>query len=255
MKLGGHAIDDVGPGSPVLSDLASDLGDLDGPVAVVHGGGPQIAGLLHRLGLESRFVEGLRVTDPPTMDVVAMALGWVNVGIVAALQHRGLDAVGVTGPDGGIVRGVVAGGELGRVALVPQIDAGLIRDLWAADRVPVVSSIGLAPDGGLVNCNADSVAGALAAALGADQLILLSDVDQIRQDPDDPSTAIERVSAAELEAMLESGAVRDGMRPKARAALDALAGGARRVIVASGTRRYALSGVVARTVPVTEVVA
>ena len=255
VKLGGHAIDEVGPESPVLVDLARDLAALEGPVVLVHGGGPQIAALLRRLALESHFVDGLRATDAATMEVVAMALGLVNAGIVVALQHHGVDAVGLCGPDGRTVVGEVAGGNLGRVATHVRVRPELVRELWEARRIPVVSSVGLAPDGGLVNCNADTVAGALAGAIGVDELILLSDVDQVRSDPDDPATALERIDGNALTALLASGALRDGMRPKARAALDALAGGARRIVLANGLRPHALRDAVSRSIPVTEVTA
>ncbi len=254
-KLGGHALDDLAPDGATLAGLAEDLAALGGErVVLVHGGGPQIAALLAAVGSESVFVDGLRVTDEATMGYVAMALASVNAALVAGLVAHGIGAVGLCGVDAGLLRARALGGAWGRAGDTPVVDTGVLEAQWAAGLVPVVSPVAVDEGGRLLNCNADTAAGALAGALGA-ELVLLSDVDQLRTDPEDAATALERVSAAEVAALLSSGAAREGMRPKVRAALDALAGGAGRVVLANGRRPHALAAALKREGHHTEVVA
>ncbi|MGB8179081.1 MAG: acetylglutamate kinase [Acidimicrobiales bacterium] len=255
VKLGGHALDSLAPTSPVLVALASDVAQLRSDAVLVHGGGPQIAALLESVGRSSRFLEGLRVTDEATMDYVAMALAQVNTHLVAALGQSGLRCVGLSGVDGATLRAQAVGAPWGRIAATPKVDPDVVVTLWARDFTPVVSPIAMDDDGGLLNCNADAAAGALAGALDAEVLVLLSDVDQLRRDPDDASSALARVGADDVREMLESGAAREGMKPKMTAALDALDAGARRVVLANGTRPHALRDALAGTIPSTEVLA
>ena len=255
VKLGGHALDSLAPTSPVLVALASDVAQLRSDAVLVHGGGPQIAALLESVGRSSRFLEGLRVTDEATMDYVAMALAQVNTHLVAALGQSGLRCVGLSGVDGATLRAQAVGAPWGRIAATPKVDPDVVVTLWARDFTPVVSPIAVDDDGGLLNCNADAAAGALAGALDAEVLVLLSDVDQLRRDPDDASSALARVGADDVREMLESGAAREGMKPKMTAALDALDAGARRVVLANGTRPHALRDALAGTIPSTEVLA
>lgn len=256
VKVGGHALDSLAPDGPVLVDLAHDVMALRGTgvdVVLVHGGGPQIADLLGRLGLASTFHEGLRVTDAETMEVVAMALSLVNLQIVAALGHAGLDAVGLSGADGGLLTSVGVGEPWIRVGASPTVRPDVIESLWSRGETPVVCPIALDASGQMLNVNADVAAGALAAALGADALILLSDVDQVRLDPDDPATAVARLARDAARELVDSGGARDGMRPKLVAALDALEGGASAVTLANGTRPHALASAVDGSAAVTEV--
>jgi acetylglutamate kinase len=255
VKLGGHSLDSLSQTSPVLVALASDVAHLDSDAVVVHGGGPQIASLLESVGQASQFYEGLRVTDEATMDYVAMALGLVNTHLVAALGQSGLRCVGMSGVDGATLRAHAVGEPWGRIAVSPKVDPDIVLALWARNLTPVLSPVAVDDDGGLLNCNADAAAGALAGALDADVLVLLSDIDQLRRDPDDASSALARVDADEVREMLESGAAREGMRPKMTAALDALDAGARRVLLANGTRPHALRDALAGAIPTTEVVA
>ncbi|MGH3733208.1 MAG: acetylglutamate kinase [Acidimicrobiales bacterium] len=255
VKLGGHSLDSLSPTSPILTSLASDLAELSPQVVLVHGGGPQIAALLDAVGHDSRFHEGLRITDEITMEYVAMALSHVNVHLVAALGRSGLRCLGLSGVDGATLRSQAVGAPWGRIGASPKVDPDIVLDLWSRHVIPVLSPIALDDNGDLLNCNADVAAGALAGALGAEALVLLSDVDQLRGDPDDPSTSLGSVSAETVRAMLASGAVRDGMRPKMSAALDALDAGARRVVLANGTRHHALRDTLAGTIATTEVLA
>lgn len=257
VKIGGHALDSLKPDARVLRDLAADISYLtqEGTdVALVHGGGPQIASLLSNVGLESRFHEGLRITDEPTMDYVAMALAHVNLLITAALNLCGLSCVGLSGADGSLFRSCSLGEPWLRAGATPHVRSDVVTSLWAGGFSPVISSIAVDSSGELLNCNADTAAGALAAALGADALVLLSDIDQLRTDADDPTTALERVSADEVRGLIDSGAARDGMRPKMSAALDALNAGAARIIMANGTRPHALRNALSSSVATTEVV-
>jgi len=256
VKLGGHALDELDASSQILRDLAHDVVHLKSQgvnVAVVHGGGPQISQLLDRVKVEGRFHEGLRITDPETMELVAMALLLVNLRITAALNQSGLFAVGLSGADGSLFRSTPLGSVWGRAGAPPLVRSAVIETLWSSQCTPVVSSLALDDHGELLNCNADTAAGALAGSLGASELVLLSDIDQLRADPDDPSTQLAHVTGAQVEALLDAGVARDGMRPKVRAALDALHGGARKVLLANGTRPHALAGALGGAIPTTEV--
>lgn len=256
IKLGGHALDSLEPDAPVLVALAEDLAALarEGHrVVVVHGGGPQIQALLDAVGLESRFLDGLRVTDVATMEFVAMGLSQVNTHLVAALNQSGLASVGLSGADAATLHSSMLEESLGRVGATPKVDPDLIMTLWRAGLTPVLSPLALDASGRLLNCNADTVAGCVAGAFGAVALLLLSDVDQLRADPLDAASALRSVDGARVRQLLENGAAREGMRPKMIAALDALDGGAARVVVANGTRPHAVRDALAGTVPSTEV--
>ena len=222
-------------------------------VVIVHGGGPQIAELLNATGLVSEFHDGLRVTDEVTMEYVAMALARVNLHLVAALVHAGLTCVGLSGVDNGLLRAEAVGEPWGRIGAAPKVDGELIANVWRNGLTPVVSPVALDHHGELVNCNADVAAGALAGALDAELLVLLSDIDQLRSDPVDPASALVAVSGEDVRRLVDTGAAREGMRPKMLAALDALEGGARRVLLANGTREHALRDALKRTIPTTEV--
>ncbi|MDE3222286.1 MAG: acetylglutamate kinase [Acidobacteriota bacterium] len=257
VKLGGHALDRLDVDAPVLVDFANDVGHLrdeGAHVVVVHGGGPQIAALLERLALPSTFIDGLRVTDDATMEAVAMALSMVNLQIVATLNARGVAAVGLSGADAGLLRATPLGESWGRAAGDPRIETAVVTSLLREGFTPVVSSVGVDGAGKLVNCNADTMAGALAGALGT-ELILLSDVDQVRADPDAADSALTSITRDQVIELLASGSARDGMRPKLTAALDALDGGAPRVRLANGRRSHALSQLLTGALASTEVTA
>ena len=203
---------------------------------VVHGGGPDISKYSERLGLDVNFVDGLRVTDEPTMELVKMVLiGKINKEIVAQLHVAGIEAVGLSGDDGRLIEAKKAtsdSGDLGFVGEVARINPDILRDL---DRfVPVVASVGVDDDGQSYNINADTVAGALGRALGARRVIFLTDVEGVYEDFDDKSTLIGRCSLLDVEAMLESGDVDKGMIPKLSAVRDALKGGVEAAQIVDG---------------------
>jgi len=258
VKMGGHALDRLDADAPVLADLARDVSLLRSEgteCVIVHGGGPQIADLLGRLGRAPAFREGLRVTDDDTMAAVAMALSLVNVQIVAAFTRAGVRAVGLSGSDDGLLTSAALGSAWGRVGGAPIVRTALLTSLWSLGVTPIVSPIANDDTGSLLNVNADTAAGALAAALDADALVLLSDVDQVRANPDDPTSGVTRLTREEAASMLESDRAREGMRPKLRAALDALSGGAGAVTMSNGARSHALRDTLAGVAVVTEVVA
>jgi acetylglutamate kinase len=256
VKVGGHALDSLEPGADVLVALAEDVASLNAEgtdVAIVHGGGPQIQALLDAVGRRSVFHDGLRVTDEITMEYVAMGLSRVNLHLVAALNTAGLASVGLSGVDHSTLRASALGGPWGRAGTLPNVDGELVRALWRSSLTPVLSPLAVDEAGELVNCNADTVAGALAGALDASALVLLSDVDQLRSNPHDESSALSLVKGNEVRRLIEEGAAKDGMRPKMMAALDALDAGASRVVMANGTRAHALRDALAGQVKTTEV--
>lgn len=203
---------------------------------VVHGGGPDISRYSDRLGLEVRFVQGLRVTDAPTMELVKMVLvGKINKEIVAQLHVAGVSAVGLAGDDGGLITAEKAhapDADLGFVGRVAKIDARVLERL--SDFVPVVASVGVDADGTSYNINADTVAGRLAGALGARKAIFLTDVEGILADVNDRSSLISECTLAEIRSMIDSGAVGSGMIPKLGAVADALSSGVEAAHIVDG---------------------
>lgn len=204
---------------------------------VVHGGGPQIAEMLNRIGKESAFKDGLRITDAETLDVVRMVLGGkVSRDIVAAINVHGALAVGVSGEDAGLIRAEQhADTELGFVGNVVDVNPTIIKRLLAEGLIPVVSSVGSDTDGQAFNINADTVAGKVAAALGARKLIMLTNVEGLRKDPKDRASLITKIEADELAALIGTETVAGGMTPKVEACLDAVKAGVQHAHMLDGT--------------------
>jgi len=225
VKYGGNAMVD-----PDLADrFAEDVVLLQAvgirPV-VVHGGGPQIGELMARLGKESEFRDGLRVTDAETLDIARMVLvGKVNRDIVSSINVHAPIAVGLSGEDAGLITATIRDGDLGFVGDVASVNPAIVERLLAENLIPVVSTIGADLAGQSYNINADTVAGALAAALGAEKIIYLTDVAGLLGDVDDPDSLITRTSAPELRSKIAGGELTGGMIPKIEACLAALDGG------------------------------
>ncbi len=214
-------------------------------IVVVHGGGPEISQLMERLGKEPVFVDGLRVTDADTMDLVRMVLvGRVNKALVGRLNTHGRLAVGLSGEDGLLVtarpRPGPRGRDLGFVGDVEAVDPTALRALTAVGLIPVVATVAAGPMGQPYNVNADAVAGALAAALAAEKLVYLTDVEGLYADLGDPGSLIERTTLAELEAQLAAGRFRAGMIPKLEGVVAALRAGVGSAHILDGRRRHAL---------------
>jgi acetylglutamate kinase len=240
VKFGGSVLDEAG-----RSTIAEDLVLLKGSgidAVLVHGGGPEITRMLERLGKPSKFVQGLRVTDDETMDVVEMVLaGRANKSLVSAITQAGGRAVGLSGKDGRMLlaRKYQADVDLGHVGEVQAVDPELVRSLSEDGYIPVIASIGIGPDGTSYNLNADTAAGALAVAVGASKFILLTDVDGVYSDHE-ARALVSELRAANAEAMMRDGTISRGMIPKVSACLDAIRGGVPSAHIINGTVPHAL---------------
>ena len=226
VKFGGNAMVDPELSASFAQDVVL-LRSVGLRPVVVHGGAPQIGALLKRLGKSSEFVDGLRVTDAETLDVVRMVLvGKVGRDIVGAINVHGAFAVGVSGEDGGLITAEPTDEALGFVGSVASVQPGILERLLAERMIPVVSTIGADGAGQAYNINADTVAGALAGALGAEKAIYLTDVAGLLTDSDDPSSIVPHATVKDLEAMVTNGTISGGMIPKVRACIDAVNSGA-----------------------------
>jgi acetylglutamate kinase len=240
VKYGGNALG----GGSTLAGFATDIVLMRSvgmrPV-VVHGGGPQIGELMERLGKKPEFRDGLRVTDAETLDIARMVLvGKVNRDIVSAINVHGPLAVGVSGEDAGLIQAAQRDPELGFVGDISEVKPELLVRLLAQDLVPVVATIGSDETGQAYNINADTAAAAIAIALEAQKLVFLTDVEGIRADSADPASLLSRLSAQQLRALIEKGAVGAGMIPKAEAALDAVGGGVAQAHILDGRAPHAV---------------
>ena len=202
---------------------------------VVHGGGPQINELMRRLGKQAEFRNGLRVTDADTVDIVRMVLiGQVNPQLVAAINVHGPLAVGVSGEDAGLIRAVCRDPDLGFVGDVESINPTILRGLLDEEFIPVVATIGTDAHGQAFNINADTVAGAIAEALGAEKLVYLTDIEGLRRVVDDPATLIRQTTPGELDALMIDGPIAGGMIPKVESCVQAVRNGVRRSHILDG---------------------
>jgi len=239
IKYGGSAMHD----SDLRASFAVDVVLLEAiglrPV-IVHGGGPQIGDTLRRLGKQPRFVNGLRVTDDETMQVVEMVLGGtLNREIVSLVQRGGGRAIGLKGSDGDMLRVErrTDAGDLGRVGRVREVDPAPIAAVCDADFVPVIAPIGVDAQGLTHNVNADEAAGAIAEALGAEKLILLTDVEGVM---DAEGRLLSQLSSAEARKLIQEGTIREGMIPKVECCVAAVEAGVSRSHVVDGRVRHAV---------------
>jgi acetylglutamate kinase len=208
---------------------------------VVHGGGPQISDLMTRLGKQSEFRQGLRVTDGETIDIVRMVLiGQVNPQLVAAINVHGPLAVGVSGEDAGLIRAVARNAELGFVGDVESINPTILNALLDDGFIPVVATIGTNDAGQAYNINADTVAGAIAEALGAEKLVYLTDIEGLRRVVDDPTSLIRQTTPDELDALTADGTIAGGMIPKVESCTRAVRNGVRRAHILDGRIAHVL---------------
>ena len=226
VKFGGNAMVDPELSRTFAEDIVL-LHSVGIKVVVVHGGGPQIGQLLTKLGKNTEFKDGLRVTDAETLDAARMVLvGKVGRDIVGSLNLQGASAVGISGEDGGLILATARDPELGFVGDVAEVRPDILHGLLAEGLIPVVSTIGAGVDGQAYNINADTVAGALAGALEAEKVIYLTDVAGLLLDVADPHSIVARATVAELEALIAEGTVSGGMIPKVEACLEAVRAGA-----------------------------
>ena len=238
VKYGGSAMVDEKLKKSVIKDIAL-LKYIGLKPVVVHGGGKEITALLDRLGKETQFVDGLRVTDAETAGVAEMVLsGSIGKSLVENLESVGVEACGINGKDGHTLQAKKKldekGRDLGFVGEIEKVDIHLIETLLEAGYVPVISPVGVDSYSQTYNINADYAASAIAGALNAQKLVFLTDVEGILRDKDDPSTIIRRMSAQEAIDMIADGTINGGMIPKVECCLDALRKGVRTVHVLDG---------------------
>ena len=208
---------------------------------VVHGGGPQIGELMHRLGKKPEFLDGLRVTDAETLDIARMVLvGKVNRDIVSAINVHAPLAVGLSGEDAGLITATARSPELGFVGDVGGVNTTIVDRLLTHELIPVVATIGSDDKGQAYNINADTAAGALAEALRAEKLVYLTNIEGLRRDVDDPSSLIHTVSVDELDKLMADGALEGGMLPKVGSCVRAVRSGVRQAHILDGRLPHAL---------------
>ncbi len=231
VKFGGNAMGDDAAIASFARDIV--LMRLVGvnPV-VVHGGGPMINEMLSKLGIKSEFVAGKRVTDKPTVEVVEAVLsGLVNKRIVQAINDQGGKAVGISGKDAKLISCKQTDPDLGLVGTPDAISTDVLTTLFEAEMIPVIAPLGSGPNGETMNINGDTAAGAIAAALGADRLLLLTDVDGVK---DANGEVIANLTTSEVQKLISDGVIAGGMIPKTETATTALDGGVRAVVIVDG---------------------
>ena len=240
VKYGGNAMINEVLKHDVMRDMV--LMSLIGvKVVLVHGGGPEISGMLKRVGKESQFVDGLRVTDEETSEIVQMVLaGKINKSLVAKLEMLGGRAMGISGMDGNLLKAKIIDERLGYVGEIEKVDATPILDLLDRGYIPVVSTIGCDKTGHVCNINADTAAAAIAGALKAEALISMTDTVGLLMDPKDPSTLIRRIDLQGCDELKEMGVISGGMIPKVTCCTDAIRDGVRKVFIIDGRVPHAL---------------
>ena len=234
IKYGGNAMINEQLKQQVMEDIAL-LWLIGVKVVLVHGGGPEISEMMTKLGKEAVFVNGLRVTDKETVDIVQMVLaGKVNKSLVNLIQTKGGHAVGLSGIDGGIIEAKIKNEALGYVGEITKIRTQPITDLLEKNYIPVISTVASDRNGNVYNINGDTAAAYIAGALGATRLIMMTDISGILQDKDDPATLLPQVSISEAKALYESGVISGGMIPKVDCCIEALERGVSNVVIMDG---------------------
>jgi len=234
VKYGGNAMINDELKDAVMGDIVL-LSLIGIKVVLVHGGGPEITQMLKAVGKESQFVNGLRVTDKETIDIVQMVLaGKVNKNLVNLLHHKGGKAIGLCGIDGHMIEAEVLNPELGFVGEITNVNVEPITDVLEKGYIPVISTVGCDKEGNVYNINADTAASKIAGILGAESLISMTDIEGILRDKDDPSTLISKIDVEEAPALVEEGVISGGMIPKVECCIDAINSGVRKVFIIDG---------------------
>ncbi len=242
VKYGGSAMVDPELKKNVIQDVV--LLKLTGfkPI-IVHGGGKEISRWVSKVGMEPKFVNGLRVTDEPTMEIAEMVLNKVNKELVTLVQSLGVRAIGVSGKDGGLlaVKKKLSGGEdIGFVGEITKVNGQILLDLLANDFLPIVCPIGLDEDFNTYNINADDAACAVAEALHAEKLTFLTDIEGVLKDKDDPASLISQLTVSQAHDLISDGFVGGGMIPKLKNCIDAVENGVNRVHILDGRIPHSL---------------
>ncbi len=234
VKYGGNAMVNEQLKEQVMEDIAL-LWLIGVKVVLVHGGGPEISETMQKLGKESVFVNGLRVTDKETVDIVQMVLaGKVNKSLVNLMQMKGGHAVGLSGIDGGIIEATTKNPELGYVGKITKIRTRPITDLLEKNYIPVISTVASDRQGNVYNINGDTAAAYIAGALGAERLIMMTDIAGILRDKDDPSTLIPHITIKEATQLFTDGVISGGMIPKVDCCIEAIHHGVKTVTIMDG---------------------
>ena len=234
IKYGGNAMVNEQLKQQVMEDIAL-LWLIGVKVVLVHGGGPEISQTMKKMGKESVFVDGLRVTDGETVDIVQMVLaGKVNKDLVNLIQMKGGHAVGLSGIDGGTIEAVMKDEKLGYVGKITKIRTQPILDLLEKNYIPVVSTIASDRQGNTYNINGDTAAAHIAGALEAERLIMMTDIAGVLEDKDDPTTLIPHVTLEQAKTLYESGVISGGMIPKVDCCIEAINHGVKNVVIMDG---------------------
>ena len=234
VKYGGNAMINEQLKHQVMEDIAL-LWLIGVKVVLVHGGGPEISQTMKQLGKEAQFVDGLRVTDRETVDIVQMVLaGKINKTLVNLLEMKGGRAMGISGMDGRLIEARVKDERLGYVGEITKVNIKPVTDLLEKGYIPVISTLGCDREGNTYNINGDTAAACVAGALGAERLIMLSDIPGLLRDKDDPTTLIPELTIQEAAQLRDAGVISGGMIPKVECCVDAIRMGVHKVIIMDG---------------------
>ena len=240
IKYGGNAMIDEEKKDSVMRDIVL-LNLIGVKVVLVHGGGPEITEMLRRVGKESRFVNGLRVTDQETVEIVQMVLaGKVNKSLVNLIQNKGGKAIGLSGMDGHLIEATIRDPELGYVGEITSVNVQPLLDMLDRGYIPVVSTLGCDNEGNVYNINADTAAAKIAGALRAECLISMTDICGILRDKDDPSTLIPEIGVSEAPELVREGIINGGMIPKVECCINAIHWGVQKVFILDGRIPHAI---------------
>ena len=234
IKYGGNAMVDEHLKQLVMDDVVM-LNSLGMKVVLVHGGGPEISGMLKKINKESKFVNGLRVTDSETVDIVTQVLaGKVNKNLVKQLNMAGGNAIGLSGLDSGLIEAAPLNPELGYVGNITNINPDVILDLLDMGYIPVISTIGYDKDGNVYNINADTAAARIAGALNAEKFIAMTDIKGVLKDKNDDSTLMKFINVSEIKSLAKEGIIDGGMIPKVECCVEAIRRGVKFVVIIDG---------------------
>ena len=234
VKYGGNAMINEQLKQQVMEDIAL-LWLIGVKIVLVHGGGPEVSGMMAKLGKEPVFVDGLRVTDKETVDIVQMVLaGKVNKTLVNLLEMKGGCAMGISGMDGRLIEAKCKNEKLGYVGSVTNVNIEPVLDLLEKGYIPVISTLGCDREGNVYNINGDTAAAFIAGALGAERLFMMTDIAGILRDKDDPSTLIPEMTIDEAKALYAEGVISGGMIPKVDCCIEAIHMGVKKVVIMDG---------------------
>ncbi len=240
VKYGGNAMINEDLKDSVMRDIVL-LSLIGVKVVLVHGGGPEITEMLGKIGKESKFVDGLRVTDRETVDVVQMVLaGKINKSLVNLIQIKGGSAIGLSGMDGHMIEAKVKNEKLGYVGEITGVNVRPILDVIEKGYIPVVSTVGCDAEGNVYNINADTAAAKIAGELGAEALISMTDISGILRDKDDPSTLIPVIKTSDAPSLISGGVISGGMLPKVECCINAIQWGVKKVFIIDGRIPHAI---------------